>query len=121
MQARYLQPRTGDTDAAQRLAKENFDRHRRKGRSPPNREKLDPAVLANSEFSEINAAVAAKNYDAALKQAETLLSVSTGEAAIRIFQLQARIYQEEEKPDLAAAALLRIAAHYPSSLAAPAA
>ena len=73
------------------------------------------AVIGGSGLQGVSDAVKSKNYDAALTQADGLLKTATGDTAVRLFELKAQAYVGQKKLDLAAATLLRVIAHYPSS------
>ncbi|HUO10032.1 MAG TPA: tetratricopeptide repeat protein [Phycisphaerae bacterium] len=80
--------------------------------SPP----TDDALVAP-----IEAALNAKDFAAALKQADAHLPSASDSLAIRLYQLQARAYAGLNKPDLEASTLLRIPTFYPATPEAPAA
>ena len=69
----------------------------------------------------IEAALKSKDYDGAIKQADEMLGSASDALAIRLYQLKADALDGENKPEAAAATLLRIASYYPSTPEAPAA
>jgi TolA-binding protein len=69
----------------------------------------------------IDAALKTGNFAAAATQADALLATATGEPAAQAFASKARALEGQEQWEAAAAAWLRIPAHYPASPGAPAA
>jgi tetratricopeptide (TPR) repeat protein len=78
-----------------------------------------PAAAVGAGLQGVANAVNAKQYDAAIAQADRLLGVATGDTAVRLFELKAKAYEGKQNLAEAAANYLRIAAHYPSNAAAP--
>ncbi len=78
-----------------------------------------PSSDAATELREISAALAAKNFAAAIRQADVQLASATGESAVALYALKAQALEGENKPHEAAGAWLRIFSHYPASAAAP--
>jgi hypothetical protein len=117
-----LLTRAGDTEAAQRLAREIatgvVDEPKTQAKPAA---AVDPAAQMTAVLAEIDAAIRNKNYDGALKQIDAQLATASGENAVQLFILKARVYEDQGQLDLATATLLRVSAHYPSSPTAPAA
>jgi hypothetical protein len=79
----------------------------------------EPAPAANISGGEstegVSNAIRAKNYDAAIAQADTLLKTANEANAVALLELKAQAYEAQKKLDLAAAALIRVSAHYPNN------
>jgi hypothetical protein len=111
--------KAGDTEAAERLAKELATGVVEETPKAPPPKPVDPAAQESAAVAELHAALQAKDYAQVLKRTEGLLATATGEQAVGLWQMQAKAYEEQNRLDLATAAILRIIAHYPSSPAAP--
>ena len=104
--------RAGDTTAAQRLAREI---------STGLVEDPHASATQNAALGALDAALSAGNWAAVVQQADALLATATGEAAVQVFALKARALEGQGDLESAAAAWLRIPAHYPASPGVPAA
>ncbi len=111
----------GDTAAAGRLAREAATGIAEDPPAPSPSRPVDAAAQSDAGLAEMEAAIRAKDYDGAIKRAEARLDTASPDLSVQLFRQEARVYQEENKPELAIAALLRISAHYPSSPEVPAA
>jgi tetratricopeptide (TPR) repeat protein len=111
--------RAGETEAAQRLAREIATGVVEETALPATPRAVDPAAQASAAVAAVEEAIRTRDFASALKQADALLGNSTGEQAVQVFLLKARVLEEQNQLDLATAALLRVVAHYPSSPAAP--
>ena len=112
--------KAGNTDAANRLARE-ISTGIAEDAAPPKPAENPIAASGSAAVTEIETALRSKNYDAALKQADAQLATATGDTAVQLFTLKAQAYEAQNNLEGALAALLRIPAHYPDSPAAPAA
>jgi tetratricopeptide (TPR) repeat protein len=109
--------KAGDTQAAERIAREMTTGI---AEDPPPKAAA-PAESLTAALAQIDAAMSAKDFAAAIKQADQLLLTADGESAAQLFALKARAQEGAGQGELAAATWLRIAAHYPESALAPAA
>lgn len=110
--------RAGATEAAQRLAREIATGVVEEV-APATPRAIDPAAQASAAVMAVEEAIRTRDFATAVKRADGLLGIATGEQAVQVFLLKARALEEQNQLDLATAALLRVVAHYPSSPAAP--
>ena len=84
-----------------------------------NTPKPDAPVTEASIIEPLQTAIRAKDYAGAISHADLILPTASEETAIRVYELKALAYQEENKLDIAASTLLRISTYYPASTSAP--
>jgi hypothetical protein len=74
-----------------------------------------PVITSGEGIEGVSNALKAKNYDSAIAQADALLKSANEPTAVRALELKAQAYEAQKKLDLAAATLIRVAAHYPNN------
>ena len=116
--------RAGDTQAAQRVAKELTtgvveDSAASTGGTASTARPSASSAAVSGGIARVEDALNGRQFDAAIAQIDALLPGAGGDQAVQLFVLKARACEGQGKLEDAAAVLLRVPAHYPSNPVAP--